>query len=435
MNRISRVVLAVGMLTFIGLPALTSWTWHNPLPSGNTINAVSTSSSGLIGFAADAGQLLELDAGTFIFKSSPTLDRIHDIALSGDYGVMAGEHSTVLLRDGGEWIENKPLTTAWFYGAALLPDGQAYICGDLGKIYHFDGTDWIDMPTGTSTTLKDIDMLSPARGWAVGLYGTARVFNGTNWLYYSSSTTRFLRKVSGVTDSCAWAVGDLGTIVRWTGSGFQTETSPTTQTLYGVVAISTDEAWAVGDAGTVIHRLSGVWSVVSVPEIPATVSLRGVAEEDNGDIIIAGVNGFIIRFDGSTWERLDEDLSNGIDFYDVEIAPDGDILLAGTRGKLFEYSGGDFLPIDMSTTNDLYKVYRDPYDTMWVTGKGGVIRKNTGSGWITQNTSNPDNVYDIYALSPTNVWTAGGYSDGSCVGWTVLHYTGSQWVVYTEGGS
>ncbi|HPQ41801.1 MAG TPA: hypothetical protein PLV45_15645, partial [bacterium] len=251
-----------------------TWTWHNPTPAGNGLMAVATDHAGHYIMAGDGGYLLNYDNGSFSAPYFNTYQRVHDLDLTPGGGIAACERADVLILSGGNWVVNRPATTAWFYGAAVTPGGDYFVCGDGGEIHRLQAGVWEELTSNTTSTLKDIDMVSDTRGWAVGLFGTVRVWNGTSWQYYSSQTSRFLRSVSGFSDSTAWAVGDLGTITRWTGTGFVLETAVNSENLYDVQAVSDDEAWAVGENGTVLHRTVSGWAAYTHPTLPTDVDYR-----------------------------------------------------------------------------------------------------------------------------------------------------------------
>jgi photosystem II stability/assembly factor-like uncharacterized protein len=347
------IIIFFAAAGLFGTPVFADWEWLNPVPSGNDYSAISGSGAGYVCLAGDAGTVFEYSGGGFEAPYLLTLDRFNDVDTMGEFGIMAGEYASVALRNSEGWRLDAPPATEWFYGAAVSPDGQGWICGDLGTIYHYDGSGWNQMASGTSTTLKDIEMLDGC-GWAVGLFGTARIWDGSNWQYTSSGTTRFLRRISAFNCNHAWAVGDLGTIIFWNGTGFTVETSNTSENLYGVIAVGEEEAWAVGDHGMILHRSGGIWVETSVPEF-SDIDFRAAGyDTDTSTLWIAGKHGFIARYDGSDWERMDRDQVDGIHLYDCETIPwSGNILVSGESGNLYEYDGENFTGQISGTSENL----------------------------------------------------------------------------------
>ena len=206
--------ILVFLVVFFAVTSHATWSWINPSPTGNHYNALAVSDNGYTTVVGTTGVLMEFPhTGGEPQSVSRTSNQLYDVDLDGDYGVAAGEANTVLLRDSGGWYGSIPASNHWYYGAAVLPDGQAWVCGDLGKIYHFDGLVWTLESTNTSSTFKDMDLVNSSFGFAVGLYGTARKYNGSTWNYISSQTTRFLRNIDLYDEDHGWAVGDLGTIL------------------------------------------------------------------------------------------------------------------------------------------------------------------------------------------------------------------------------
>ena len=412
------------------------WQWLNPYPVGNHLTSVSISPSGEVILAGEAGMIINYTGEGFSSANSPTLEDINDMDTIDGAGIIAGNHSAVLMKDDEGWFSNPPPSTSWFYGASILPDGTMWVCGDLGNIYYFDGEQWNSQPSGTSTTFKDIEMIDESCGFAVGLFGTVRKWDGTSWQYVTSTTSRFLRKISGYDCNRAWAVGDLGTIIIWNGSGFQVETSPVSLNLYSVLAVNEDEAWAVGDSGTVLHRILGEWQQLDLPELQNT-DLRSITQNPvNGEFWITGKHGMIAIFDGFDCTRMDFDRSSNRILFDISINPVSDkITIAGSDGQIWEYDEPEFIPEIDGYSVDFNRLFQEPSGVTWAGGNEGVLLKDSGSGWIPVNTGNTDDIHDIDIISPESIWTAGGHSDGTCVSWTVLHFDGENWVTYSESGS
>jgi hypothetical protein len=420
------------MIPYSGYSA--DWIWHNPQPAGSALYAITASETGLVAGAGDGGVIIEVDTGLHPV-GVPATSRLNDIDLSGDLGVAAGEYSTVLVRNGTAWERHFLPVTVWFYGAAMLQDGRAFVCGESGKIFMYSGGTWQEMTTNTTSTFKDVEMIDSTHGIAAGLFGTVRVFNGTSWSYVSSQTTRFLRKISAFSPSRAWIVGDLGTILIWNGSSFQMETSPAATNLLGVAAVSSDEAYAVGEAGTILHRTAGIWNAVTFPELPV-IDFYSIFAGSPSDLWLTGAGGFIARFDGAVWHRMDMNPIENTDLYAAEWSPELDsLLLAGSGGAIYEFNGTDFTAETSGTGSELYALHRDSTGIYYATGSRGTILRKTGTAWQTLDPGTDDIIFDIDALSPTCFWTAGGLSADGCVSYSVLHYHNGAWTNYSESGT
>ena len=432
-----RTALSFVLTILLTLPSLSAaWTWHNPYPAGNTLNAVAWDGVDTFAMAGEGGLLIDYASGAFGYPDFGTLQTVHDIELTATGGVAACERSDVLIRSGDDWQISRPASTAWFYGAAISPDGDIWVCGDSGQIHRYSDDAWQQTASSTTSTLKDIEMVSGTRGWAVGLFGTARVWNGTSWQYVSSQTTRFLRSVSGYSESCAWAVGDLGTIIRWTGTGFVTETGVNTENLYDVAAVSETEAWAVGDNATVLHRTDAGWSLYEIPALELRENFRSIAVAGPDSIMVVGQNGLIYHFDGTSWTALPQDALERAPVMAVHYASvSGRILIGSERGQVFEYDAGVFIQQPTGVADDILYIGEDTFGVLWAGGFNGRLLRNAGAGWVDFPTGDTEDIYDMDFLPSGDIWTAGGANDAGCVSWAVLHYTGSNWVKYGESGS
>jgi hypothetical protein len=430
------------LIMILAVPfAHSAWTWHNPLPAGNTLNAAATDGDGRFAAVGESGYLLQWHAGTGDFTAPvfDTFQQMHAVKISADGGgIAAGERANVFLRSNGQWELNPPPTgpNTMFYGAARSPNGTYWVCGDLGEIYRYHNGIWEQTPSSTTSTLKDIDMVSETRGWTVGLFGTARVWNGTSWQFFSSQTTRFLRRVSGYSDTVAWVVGDLGTIIRWTGAGFVTESSGVTRNLFDVVAVSDTDAWAVGDRGTVLRRTQDGWETVTNPALPADENFRSIAYAGPDSILITGINGLMVYYDGQDWISLQQDAFDGADVFTVHVGSQNDHVLFGTeRGRIYRYHDGVFEQQVTGVTDTIRIIREDDDEVLWAGGDTGRLLMNDGGGWVPVPTGDDETIYDIDFLPEGDIWTAGGISDDGCQSWSVLHYDGNTWAKYGESGT
>ena len=412
------------------------WEWVNPIPAGNTFNGIGASENGYMAVCGEAGLVLEKASGDFFVTYSASGKELFDLQLSGEYGVVAGENNTVLLRDHDGWRNFSPPSTSWFYGVDIQSDGMAWICGDLGKIFRYDLENWTEFSSGSTTTFKDIEMVNSEMGWVVGLYGTVRQFDGTSWQYVNSHTSRFLRHISAYSPNTAWAVGDLGTIIYWNGTQFNVETNLTSATLRGVLAISETEAWAVGNTGTVLHCVDNVWSLENYPEL-GDQDLKAITQDHEGTLWVTGTDGFIAYLENGIWVSIVEDFTGAqTDIYDVEYHFIQDhVFLSGERGAMWVSSPSGFIPYISGTSAEIYRMFIETDGTFWATGSRGLVIRDSGSGWETLNPATTDDFHDIYVMNGSNVWAAGGHSDGTCVSWTAAYYDGDDWTIYSESGS
>jgi photosystem II stability/assembly factor-like uncharacterized protein len=417
--------------------SFSSWTWMNPYPAGNTLNAVATDGSGTWIMAGEGGHLLQWDGNTFTAPVFDTQEQVHALAMTADgAGVAACERADVLISMNGEWQVNRPQSAAWFYGAAVSPGGDIWVCGDLGEIHRYRDDAWEQTPSATTSTLKSIDMISDDRGWAVGLFGTARVWNGTSWQHYSSQTSRFLRSVSGFSVDCAWAVGDLGTIIRWTGTGFVPETSGVTRNLYDVAAVNETDAWAVGDSGTVLRRTESGWEDYTDPLLPDDVSFRSIALAGPDNVMIAGMNGAMFYYDGENWTGLRRDMLDGADAHTIHVvSAGGDVLIGTSAGAIFSCADGVFEQQFTWAEGAVRVIREDGGGLLWAGGDIGGLFQRSGDEWTDFPTGDTEDIYDIDFTVDGDIWTAGGTNDAGCVSWAVLHYDGSIWTKYGESGT
>jgi hypothetical protein len=137
--------------------------------------------------------------------------------------------------------------------------------------------------------------------------GTILKWNGSAWSPQSSGTTQNLWECGEAMPSNVWAVGEGGTILKWNGGAWSPQSSGTTGTPVGSVGKRCQQ------------RLGrGIWR--NDPEMERTAlgslspparhkSLTSVWGTDASNVWAVGLNGTILKWNGSAWSlrppRLD----------------------------------------------------------------------------------------------------------------------------------
>src|SRR5262245_39691341 len=81
--------------------------------------------------------------------------------------------------------------------------------------------------------------------------------------------------------------------------------------LNAVSVLSSSDAWAVGDSSTVLHWNGTSWAPVTIPGLPAAVSLSAVDALSPSDVWAAGFSSagtlldtLIVHWNGTAWKRV-----------------------------------------------------------------------------------------------------------------------------------
>jgi hypothetical protein len=253
----------------------------------------------------------------------PVTNDLQGIAMLGDQFIVTGGSGTVLTSpDGTNWTRRAAATTAFLSGVASFPGGAVAV-GSRGAIV-------------TSTN---------AIAW------TPRASNTTNWLYR-------VRYVGGR----LIAVGQNGTIlISNDGISWTARTSGTTSWLNDVTLL--DDTWfIVGTQGTVLASTNTIlWrGIGTITE----KSLYGIAQNGHGQLVVAGVEGAIIRSqvipDLSPVEFVDFGRATNHNLYLISGKPDQRFRIDAawsftnwTSGPILEFldSSGTILFLEDTGTN------------------------------------------------------------------------------------
>ena len=258
-----------------------------------------------------------------------------------------------------------------------------------------------------------------------------------------------LEGVTAPSDSNAWAVGysnaaanGLGAkmvIDHWNGSAWSQVTAPAitgSADLLGVNSSSTNDAWAVGYSRVqrytfyplAIHWNGSAWSISSPTSVlPTNTILYGVTDISSTDAYAFGNNstlasGELAQWNGTSWSRVTYPLptNTGYDTTLNGVSADSanDVWVIGSY-------------LDQVGSSLRWETFSDHWNgSTWTVVPMPLV---TGSDTLfTYQISSAD------AISPTNVWVAGGSGDnaspygGTPSNTLIEHWNGSAWSVVTS---
>jgi hypothetical protein len=134
--------------------------------------------------------------------------------------------------------------------------------------------------------------------------------------------------------------------------------------------VGASEVWAVGDGSTVLRHDGQAWSVVSVPGLPAELSLRGVAVRGS-DVWIVGDDATLFERRGGSWQEV---LVDGFgDSLRAVWAGDDSVWAVGNAGSVLRLDDGEWARVSSGTGRDLHAVHGHG-DDVWFAGEQGEIR-------------------------------------------------------------
>lgn len=201
----------------------------------------------------------------------------------------------------------------WIYGYDIL--------------YHWNGTNVIE------TRLESTGVYSTADGaihsaWGtsssdmffVGDSGTILHFDGTNWTKMNSGTTRQLNSICGTSDNNIYAVGyntstGQSEVLHYNGSSWSEDVLATSGTAqnWGIGSVwacdSASHTFAAASGTSVFRRTdNGTWRNDSIIALSTQIGMDVTGQSSN-DIFAVGSFGLVLHWNGASWQRYDQFLS------------------------------------------------------------------------------------------------------------------------------
>lgn len=209
------------------------WEWMNPLPQGNSLNEVWTSSDGEIFGVGDHGTIVHWTGSEWQLT-----------------------HSSLNYRMGGVW---------GFSSDNVYAVGNGTSSGE-GIILHYDGTNWLSLGPDTEWPLRGIWGPAPDNIIAVGSGGRAMHYNGSTWSSRYTGTYQTLSAVHGTGPNDIYAVGQFSTLLHYNGSSWSQVSHGFTEDFTNVWCVGPDDVYVTGggefDDARIIHWDGSIWSEV-----------------------------------------------------------------------------------------------------------------------------------------------------------------------------
>jgi hypothetical protein len=299
-----------------------------------------------------------------------------------------------------------------------------------------------------ASAFKGVAVLSSCNVWAVGSYATEldgfnqtliEHWNGTAWKQVPSpnpggpASDEILTGVAALSATNIWAVGsyldgspDQTLIEHWNGTAWQQVPSPNpggsagANDLTGIAAVSATNIWAVGYYfdGTryrtlVLHWNGTGWKRVWSPS-PGTANdyLVGTASVSVSDVWAVGLYStgtvdrtLIEHWDGTGWKRAWSPNPGG---------SANNNLLSGVAAV----TATNVWAVGRFSNGTAYQTLTEHWDG---TGWKRVWSPNPGGS------ANDDYLSGVAAVSSSNVWAVGAYSNGSPARTLIERWNGTGW--------
>jgi hypothetical protein len=170
---------------------------------------------------------------------------------------------------------------------------------------------------------------------------------------------------------------------------------------------------------------------------PATTSLTSLHGSDAQNVWLVGLGGAVFQFDGATWHEHDIRSAEGLDFVEEpcwEISLSAVFALGpndvwvvgyiypspGGGGLILHYDGVQWKRHLHDIPDSLYDVWAASASDVWTAGSSGLMYHYDGSSWQRVNSATQQYVYSLHGLAADDVWGAGNGS-------VALRFDGSDW--------
>jgi hypothetical protein len=184
----------------------------------------------------------------------PTTNDLQGITVFNDQFVLTGDRGAVLTSSNGtNWTARATPTSAFLSGVAAFPGGLVAVGSRGAIIRSTNAVSWSARPSGTTNWIYRVRYLG-GQLIAVGQNGIVLTsVDGMSWTPRSSGTTRWLNDVT-LLDDTFFVVGTQGAVLAstnltsWTSIGTITEKS-----LYGVAHNGQGQLVVAGVEGAIIR--------------------------------------------------------------------------------------------------------------------------------------------------------------------------------------
>lgn len=298
-----------------------NYTWINPLPQGNTLNAVVFADENIVFAAGNNGTVLRsIDKGDSweILNTNVSTKLLGLHFLNTQFGVASGIEGTVIVttNGGNSWSDISPNSTEILYDVHFTDEQTGIVCGSAGNIFRTidGGTSWQSLNYGSELDLFSIEFPTNDTGYIVGGnlsgYILKSTDKGMSWTIIDSIPYNELRTIDCINADTIYIAGESGYIGMSTNGGYdwiQLVNSYGLHRIDDIHFINKQTGFCCTRYGAVLRTVDGGndWVEMNTPDNSELYS-TGSNSEDN--VIIVGKWGFMIRSTdhGTSFSKISE---------------------------------------------------------------------------------------------------------------------------------
>lgn len=345
---------------------------------------------------------------------------------------LVGYGGTILHWQDGAITQVKSSTTANLHSIWGSGPRDIWIVGDKGTLLHSDGGCFSPVASGTGVLLRSVFGVAPDDIWAVGDRGTMLHYDGKSWLPIDSLGSGTLVSVWGSSARDFWFVDqNPSSVLRFDGQ--RLTRTPVPKYLYAVSGSGPNDVWFVGKglpSTALAWRFDGSsYQEIKFPASEASKGLAAVSVRGASDVLAAGDNGALLKYDGATWTPVPGSKSEvGAHYNGLWRGSGTSARLVGVSGFIGRVDGSGLTKVsqDLTGGSTLQAIWASGPNDLWAVGRNGVILRWDGRSVVRHHSGVTDDLRAVWGSTPDDVWAVGGVSSGpltSCV----LHWDGSSW--------
>jgi hypothetical protein len=233
------------------------------------------------------------------------------------------------------------------------------------------------------------------------------------WNAMTSPSTAVLSAIAFVKPGEAYAGGDNGTMLHYLQAGWEVDARFPALPGIGVtgVVVAGDKVYAMTNSSKVYVLAANAWTKLPDPVSPL---YKAMWAAPTGVVVLAGANGHVATFDGTTWT---ESTSGAANFNAVWGSSPTDVYAAGTGATIVHYDGSLWTAVANPGTGS--------FTALWggggqVFAAGTSIVHANGGAFATTMTPLATTVRGLWGSAGDDVFAVG---DGG----VILHWDGVSW--------
>jgi formylglycine-generating enzyme required for sulfatase activity len=305
---------------------------------------------------------------------------------------------------------------------------DVFAVGSDGMILHYAGSEWTDiLPNYLSENFRGVWGSSASDLFAAGGDANSDTdpaifrYDGTRWTQMTLPKQydfKYFNDVWGSSGNNVFAVGG-GTILRYDGTKWAEMQDTDTDRLNCLWGNAADDVFAAGASydegtkdwyGTILHYDGTAWTEMMTSTSPS--EYYGIWGSSGNNMYAvgydAGLNGVMLRYDGSSWANTAEYPSGTLNVIWGSSAKDAFAFAHNDsgNGSFFHYEGTEWT--SLIRADDLIEgMWGNSGSDVFAVGRHGTIFRYDGTSWAEVSSGTGSSLYDVWGTSEGDVFAVG----------------------------